>query len=775
MMTYTTPLPKVLEIYLELAYYPILADRIRARMRDEIFARGVIGRDLFEREVEDKAVRSQYREGLIDPFFQESPETWERRKSQIRDHLTYFYFAYNLPHQLFDDILQETVGQPGNHDMMMDFNPELAPWDVLFAKGRQYEALPPEQQVLIRHHLKEIIVVLIKAMISDNLRFVGIAKHYLSVADLYEIRRRRIGRGKIGGKAAGMLLAWKILQRAESAGSLPLNDHITIPDSYYLGADVFYEFLELNDLLDCVNQKYKDADTIAADFQGLPARFAQATFPKDILNDLAGLLKKLGQAPLIVRSSSLLEDSFSTSFAGKYESVFCPNQGTPAENLSDLIRAISQVYLSAFNPDAMLYRQRMELVDYDERMAIMIQQVAGEAYRDTFFPTLAGVGFSRNPFLWTPRLKREDGFVRVVAGLGTRAVDRVADDYPRMIGLSHPTLRPIQTPAKIKYYAQRQMDLVNLAENRMQTVPVQKIIDQDFPWLRLLASVSQGGYIESITSSATEVRPQDIVLTLDGLVQRTDFVPLIKSMLKTLEAAYNAPVDIEFALAFSGSRRKPDLSIHLLQCRPQSNREKDSTIRIPDNIQQSDRLFTANFLIPNGCADRIRTIVYVDPVEFARLDEPSKKLELARVVGRLNRALENERFILIGPGRWGSSNVDLGVKVTYADIFNTLMLIEIGLNTGDGDPEVSYGTHFFQDLVEAHIYPLAVFPDRPGILFNQRFFNEAPNLLPSLLPEDAASADVIKVIDVPAVRDGQLLEVIMNGDEGQALAYFRRY
>ncbi len=403
----TLPLPKVLEIYLQLANYPILSDRIRRRMREEVFARGVIARDLFEQEVEDKARQSQRREGLEDPYNQETSEVWERRKQRIRNQLTDFYFAYNLPQRLLTEMIQEEVGRAGSDELTMSFNPELAPWDVLFARGKQYETLPPAEREQHRHHLEEIRAVLIKAMISDQLAFVGIARQFFSVADLDEIRRHRIGRGKIGGKAAGLMLAWKILH-SDLTGS-DLAGRLAIPESFFVGADVFYEFLELNDLLDHLNQKYKATEQIIADYRSLPDRFAQGRFPQGIVAELTALLAQVGQAPLIVRSSSLLEDNVNTSFAGKYESIFCPNQGAPEENLADLMWAISQVYASALNPDALLYRRQMGLIDYDERMAVIIQKVAGQTYKRWFFPTLAGVGFSRNPFLWTPRLKREEG------------------------------------------------------------------------------------------------------------------------------------------------------------------------------------------------------------------------------------------------------------------------------------------------------------------------------------------------------------------------------
>ncbi|MCS6843249.1 MAG: PEP/pyruvate-binding domain-containing protein [Caldilineales bacterium] len=775
-MTDTVQVPKIYEIYLKLAQYPILADRIRERMRQEIFQRGVISADKFEQEVKEKAILSQQREGLVDPYGEESAEVWERRKKLVRDYLTDFYFGYNLPGRLLDDIIREELRlQHADQRLALDFNPELAPWDLLFTKGHQFEALPAEERSKVQHHLREIKVVLIKAMISDQLRFVGIAREYFSIADLDQIRRRRIGRGKIGGKAAGMTLAWTILHRAQ--GVERLIPRLAIPESYYLGADVFYEFLELNNLLEHLNQKYKTPEQIVEDWRHLPQRFAQGRFPEYIVDELRGILARLGNAPFIVRSSSLLEDNVGTSFAGKYESVFCPNQGTPKENLRALLQAISRVYASSLNPDALLYRRRVGLIDYDERMAVIIQRLVGSEHRGRFFPALAGVAFSRNPFLWTPRLKREEGFARIVVGLGTRAVDRVPDDYPRMVSLSHPTLRPERDAAKIRHYSQHHMDVIDLAANRWTTLPVSEVIDQSYPWLRLMASRYRDDMIEPLFSTAATVAPQELVITLDGFLTRTDFVPLMKQMLQTLETAYGTPVDVEFAVELRGSPRQPEVVIHLLQCRPQSDTQDGRPIVLPTQVPAEDVLFATDYLVPNGIVERIRYVVYVDPWRYAQLPAGPVKREVGRVVGRLNRRLEGERFILMGPGRWGSTNEELGVKVGYADIFNTRVLVELGIGRGGGMPEVSHGTHFFQDLVEARIFPLAVFPQQPEARFNRRFLEEAPNCLTSLLPEAEIGplASVIRVIDVPAVRDGQLLEVVMSLEQGKALAYFRHY
>jgi hypothetical protein len=765
-------MPKVLQLYLEITRYPILARRIRERMREELFARHVVSPENFEQEAREKAIRSQYLEGLESPFEQEAPEVWLERLRQVRDDLTDFYFAYNLPHALFEEIVRSLVQnrRPGR-EVILTFNPELAPWDILFAKAEEYESYPPEERAKIKHHLQEIIVVLIKGMISDQLAFIGIAKNFFNIADLKEIRRRRIGRGKIGGKAAGMLLAYKILQRAQAEGRLRLEHPIAIPESYYIGSDAFYEFHEQNDLHDFHNQKYKSREDIEEDYPHTLQAFTGGRFPDDFIARLRDLLTEVGPAPLIVRSSSLLEDNFGSSFAGKYDSYFLPNQGSVEENLQALAEAIKRIYASVHNPSALFYRRQKGLLDYDERMAVLIQKVQGRPFDHYFFPSVAGVAFSRNPFRWNRKIRREDGFVRMVWGLGTRAVDRVANDYPRMVALSHPGLRPEKGVGEVKKYSQHFVDLIDMAENRFTTLPVSEVISADYPGIRLLATLDKGDYLQPIFALGGDLEPGSLVLTFDGLVGDRSFVSMMKDLLQTLETHYEYPVDVEFVVDILGDRPRAEYCFHLLQCRPLSSQEWGKELAVPEDVPAPDRVFSANKLVPQGAVSKIDYIVYVDPEAYACIPDQSVKLEIGRVISRLNKRLENERFILMGPGRWGSSNIDLGVKITYADIYNTRVLVEVAMGKDGGAPEVSYGTHFFQDLVEAGIYPLPLYPGDPDVVFNRAFLDGAPNVLADLLPGDARHAEYVKVIDVRAAAGGRFLEIVMNGEQEQALAY----
>ncbi|MBN1178110.1 MAG: PEP/pyruvate-binding domain-containing protein, partial [Anaerolineae bacterium] len=698
--------PKILSIYLQIANYPIMAHQIRERMRGELFRRGVITPDALEEEVHAKATLSQQREGLVDPL-SEAPHVWAQRLQTIRDHLTDFYFAYNLPIDLFQQIVNDLLAERSVTQSALDlhFNPELAPLDLLLQQAARYEALSEHQRAQVQHHLEEIMVVLIKTIISDHLGFLRVAKHWFSADDLHFVQSRRIGKGKIGGKAAGMLLAWRILK--QSAPEIAA--HVTIPESYFIGTDVFYEFLSLNSL-EYFNQKYKPLDQIRADYPQIMAAYERGRFPQDVADQLRAILEQVGDTPLIVRSSSLLEDNFGTSFAGKYESYFCPNQGTPEENLDYLTLAIRRVYASAFNPDVMLYRRQMGLLDYDERMAILLQEVQGQVYGRYFFPTVAGVGFSYAPILWHSRLRREDGFIRLVAGLGTRAVNRIPDDYARLVTLSHPQLRPETSPQAIRRYSQHCIDVIDLQENTLETLPIANVIGLDYPGLRLIASVEEQDTLMPLLSLG-RVSPDDLVYTFDTLLQRGRFAPMVKGILATLNEEYQFPVDVEFAVTLTPDQQ---LAFHLLQCRPQSSMAGQPVRPVPTDVPEEKQIFQVTRMVPQGEIDCVEYIIYVEPLRYSQLEPPTRKHEVARVVGRLNKLLEGCCFIMLGPGRWGSANPELGVPISYADIYNARALVEVAVPQQGISPEPSYGTHFFQDLVEAEIYPLAIYLGEEG-------------------------------------------------------------
>jgi len=522
-----------------------------------------------------------------------------------------------------------------------------------------------------------------------------------------------------------------------------------------------------------MNQKYRSLADIREEYPRIVEAHLEGNFSPGVIQQLRAVLASLGDSPLIVRSSSLLEDNFGYAFAGKYNSYFCPNQGTEEENLRDLLNAVRLVYASTLNPDAILYRQKHGLIDYDERMAVLIQEAVGHRHGRYYFPTLAGVAFSQNPFRWNRQIRREDGFLRLVWGFGTRAVERVSNDFPRLIALSHPQLRPETTARDIRQHSQWSIDVIDLEDNSFKTVSILDVLDSRYPFLRYIASINRGDYLEEILSLGARRGDDEYVLTFNTLVRDRRFIDLMRGALQRVEAIYGRPVDMEFTVDIVPNTPQTEYRLHVLQCRPLSQRAEGGPVAIPRDIPPADILFTSHHLVPDGRADNVRYIIYVDPQTYQTIPDPTLRQELARAIGRLNKRLEDERFVLIGPGRWGSANIELGVHVTYADIFNTKVLIEMAVAHNGHVPELSYGTHFFQDLVEAGIHSLALHLGAgvEGGEFNWAFFADAPNALAELLPADAPLSSILKVIDLAALPGGRRLQVLMNGLRDEAVGY----
>jgi len=642
----------------------------------------------------------------------------------------------------------------------------IAPWESVYRKLTEYrQTVAP-----VRESAPEILALkeeLARMLIGSHPEFDRLTARYLSLDDLFSIRERVIGSGRIGGKAVGMLLARSIL--VKDGGEIDFSGVLEDHDSFYIGSDVFFTFLVNNDLFRLRWELTRRAELSREGFADVERRFLAGTFPAGILEQLCDMLDYFGQAPIIVRSSSFLEDSFGNSFAGKYRSDFCPNQGGPEERLEAFLRAVKLVYASALNPDALSYRRKRGLSESDEQMAILVQRVSGMPYKSYFFPGLAGVAFSRNLYAWNDRIDPGQGLIRLVFGLGTRAVERVGGDYPRMIAVSHPELRP-EVGSRIAKYSQRLADVLDLEANAFTTRPVEQLsAEGDYPSLHFLVSVMTGGDVFDPVGSFVEAPARDLVLTFNKLIGQTDFVRVMGEMLATLERAYGHPVDTEFTASLEPGGR---VRVNLLQCRPMGLPGARASATIPASIPPERTLFRSSRLIGGGTVRGLRTILYIDPRQYAAADIETKK-SLGRLVGRLNRhpRIARSKALMMGPGRWGSSNIQLGVNVGYADIDNAAVLVEIAHEEAGHVPEVSYGTHFFQDLVEDGIIYLAVYPDDETASFNSRFLDAAPNILTELVPGSEAFERLVHLIDVPLATDGAHAHVVADAQSRRALCF----
>ena len=645
----------------------------------------------------------------------------------------------------------------------------IAPWESVYTKLLQYHLAGLDSP----KHMEEIISLkheLSRMMIGDQPAFIKLADKYLTTDDLINIRNRLIGSGRIGGKAAGMLLARRILiaERGEIDFSQALEAH----DSFYIGSDVFFTFLVNNDLFQLRLQLTRDWQISHEEFEEIERRFVQGKFPSEIIEQFRDMLDYFGQAPIIVRSSSLLEDSFGNAFAGKYRSEFCANQGTPDERMEAFLHAVKLVYASALNPDALAYRHNQGLGENDEQMAILVQRVSGMPYKNFFFPILAGVAFSKNLYAWTDRIDPQKGMIRLVFGLGTRAVNRVSGDYTRMIAISHPNLRP-EIGTKIAKYSQHNIDLLDIKINELTTLPIVEILDDcDYPNLNLIASIMQDGFPRVIIGTCPHGSADNLVLTFDSLVRKTPFIKIMGDMLMRLERTQGHPVDIEFTAHITA---EGEVKVNLLQCRSLQVPGTSGSITIPENIPHKRILFKAKKFISGGLASNLRYILYIDPLKYSHIESLEIKKSVGRIVGHINKhpLVKEGKILMMGPGRWGSSNIDLGVNVSYSDISNTSVLVEIAREEMGHVPEVSYGTHFFQDLVESQIMYLPVYPGDSETSLNNEFFKKSTNVLIDLLPELAEFAEVISLIDVPAVSKGQYAQIVADPKSQKAICFLK--
>lgn len=534
-----------IDVYIKLAQYPILCDRIRLRMREELFRRGITNKTDFEQEVKQLAIESQRREGFNNPTVQEDEAAWQRRLDTIRDLHTDNYFANNLGISLLEQLINEVLNNQDKAPKVIEltFNPEIAPWAMLFEQGEIYDALPPPELEKVKHHLEEIKVVLIKRLLSDQLAFIRVAKRVFSIKDLNWIYERLIGSGKIGGKSGGMLLAWHILEQSNHDIGPDLSEQITIPDTYFIGSEIIYEFLLQNKMERFVNQKYLSNEEMRSQYPDIVQSFMKGKIPSYIVEQLRDVLTRLNGRPYVVRSSSLLEDHLDYEFAGKYASVFCPNQGSHEENFDELLNGIRQVYASIFNPEAMLERQRHGLIDYDERMAVMIQGLIGHNYGRYFLPTIVGSGLSQNPWFEPGDSRAQDGCLRLTLGLDKRAQRPLEDGNACIISLNAPDyLNDSQQ------FIQDTVRVVDLVDNDFKLLPISDILRTDYPYGRFL------------------LHPQTQKLTYDHFINDEKFIRLMRTALTRLEKTYGVPIQFEFALDILDSPGGPDYKLYILQC-----------------------------------------------------------------------------------------------------------------------------------------------------------------------------------------------------------------
>lgn len=523
----------------------------------------------------------------------------------------------------------------------------------------------------------------------------------------YRERGWLIGDGRVGGKAKGIAFARHILEKNGLLESVLLPDY-----SFALSTSVFEEFMEQNCLWERLMGLREHSDE-----PELYRICLAAKLPPSLDEPLERMLD-LVETPVSVRSSSTLEDDVHLSFAGKYATHFTSNSGTRGERRADLERAIKKVYASTYNPAAREYKRKHGIKWGGERMGVVIQPIAGRRWEHRFYPELAGAAFSQVFRRPSPRIRKEDGVARICFGLGTHTVDR---SFARTFYLTNPNLRPEGTrPAEIVAHSQESYDFVDLCSGGFATEDVagkvREIVAKHKMAQCYLQWFDEGAFHWIHTDPGNLVCPRPVFTFAELPARCPRLFTRIKTLLELFERELQLPIDMEFAYEASEDR------FTLVQLRPLSVYDDRGKVMIPESPPERT-ILRGDRMVANGRLEGTRHIVFVDPDIYGRKDD---FVDVARAVGEINASLDGERYILVGPGRWGSSNPTLGVPVRYSELSNSGCLVELGIPQKGMAPELSYGTHFFLDLDGDNILYLPVFDGAKNNIYNRKWFESHP-------------------------------------------------
>lgn len=577
-------------------------------------------------------------------------------------------------------------------------------------------------------------------MMSRDERMRKLIKANFTPEDYFEIRSRMIGTGMIGGKACGMLLARKLIENNCPDLYARLEPH----DSFYIGSDVFYSYIVHNNFWDIrVRQRRKEEYFSLADTFAECLRTGE--FSDTEREQFRRLLDYYGQDPIIVRSSSILEDGFGNAFAGKYESVFCSNSGTFEERLHDFEEAVRTVYASTMSKSALDYRLRRGLEDRDEQMALLVQRVSGSRYEDFFMPCAAGVGYSYSPYRFSKDIDPKAGMLRLVMGLGTGAVDRVQGSYPRLVSLDNPRMTAAVTSAEKHQFSQRKIDLIDSVSGTVEGRELSWVEGKLPPYLKNM--LLEHDYDAEAVFRERGQRRDILFISCKGLVNNAALMTDMQNLMAVIQTEYQYPVDIEYTINIAETG---EYVINLLQCRPLQVAHDTEDITIPEHLD-SEHIFLECRHASMGLSGAIKLdyIVMVDPVAYYKMPY-NDKYQIANALGTLNWHFRNsgKHLMLLVPGRIGTTSPELGVPTAFSDISGFDLICEVSESRAGYMPELSYGSHIFQDLVEEEILYTAVFENEKTIVFAPEKIRQLKNCLTDFYPEGENLTNIIGIYSV---------------------------
>lgn len=523
----------------------------------------------------------------------------------------------------------------------------------------------------------------------------------------------RIGDGSLGGKGRGLAFIGAMVKRYPKLE----HDHfaVTIPKTVVICTDIFDEFMETNELYPVALSDVDDETILKY--------FLRASLPARLIEDLMAFFDVV-KSPIAVRSSSLLEDSHYQPFAGIYSTYMVPKLEDKYDMLRTLSDAIKAVYASVFYRDSKAYMTATSNLIDQEKMAIVLQEVVGNRYNDRFYPTISGVARSLN-FYPIGNEKAEDGIANIALGLGKYIVDggqtlRFSPRHPHNI-LQMSTMDFALRETQTRFYA---LDLKNLAD--------QFSVDDSFNLLRLnLKDADADGSLKFIVSTYD---PYDQVIR-DGYypggrkilsfvnVLQHEVFPLADTLDQILHVGQDEmgrPIEIEFAVNID-PQNPGFATFYLLQVRPivdnKEVMEEDLTL-----VEQEDTILTSTSVLGHGIVTDVQDIIYVKTGAFCSSNNQS----IAYDIEKMNRQFtgEEKNYVLVGPGRWGSSDSWLGIPVKWPHISNARVIVECGLENYRVDP--SQGTHFFQNLTSFGVGYFTINPFKGDGWFDEGYLNSLP-------------------------------------------------
>ncbi len=554
----------------------------------------------------------------------------------------------------------------------------------------------------LRHHL----TTLIRAELKQRQRGI-IAQFSERDFDAEIMEFVRCGRGALGGKALGLAFLANYLRLTGPLCGID-EVQVTIPRTLVIASAWFDGFISEHglDQLDC--QRMSDAQ--------ITESFANRPLAEGLRRQLAVLLAQ-SDYPLIVRSSSVLEDAHFAPYAGLFSTVLLANDHPDrGERLRLLERAVKRVYASALHAGPLSFAKARQQ-RRPGSMAVMVQQLAGHRYGGFFYPALSGVAQSRNFYPLAP-MRAEEGIAHIALGLGNTVV---AGEQCLNFSPAHPKLLPqLSTVEEILENAQKSFYALPLHANgrRPGAVPVRRRVVEamaEYP-LQLLCS-SYTAEDQRIRDSRGQGVP---VLTFANILKH-NLIPLPQLLQRVLEVAKQGcggDVEIEFCLDVNDGSAKPTFSI--LQLRPQATVLERQRITITADEKEKALLFSTDVL-GHGRLEHIADIVYVDPASFRSADSQRIAEEIGRVNARLDQ--EHRGYLLIGPGRWGSADPLLGIPVRWQEINAVAAMVELRSEAFSVDP--SQGTHFFQNITASHIHYISL-DSRKGHILNQALLASLP-------------------------------------------------